>query len=98
MTPYMAEALALAAKGAGQTSPNPAVGAIVVRDGEIVGRGFHVWSQMSHAEVEALKEAGDKARGATIYVTLEPCAHQGRTGPCAQALIDAHVARVVAAM
>ena len=98
MTPFMAEALALAAKGAGQTSPNPAVGAVVVRDGDIVGRGFHVWSEKRHAEVEALQQAGEKARGATVYVTLEPCAHQGRTGPCADALIDAGVARVVAAM
>jgi diaminohydroxyphosphoribosylaminopyrimidine deaminase/5-amino-6-(5-phosphoribosylamino)uracil reductase len=97
-TSYMAEALAEAAKGAGQTSPNPTVGAIVVRDGQIVGRGYHVWSRMSHAEVEALQEAGDKAHGATVYVTLEPCAHQGRTGPCANALIQAGVARVVAAM
>jgi diaminohydroxyphosphoribosylaminopyrimidine deaminase/5-amino-6-(5-phosphoribosylamino)uracil reductase len=98
INPYMAEALAEAAKGAGQTSPNPSVGAVLVRDGQIVGRGHHVWERLRHAEIEALAEAGDKARGATMYVTLEPCSHRGRTGPCADALIEAGVARVVAAM
>ncbi|HYP06354.1 MAG TPA: bifunctional diaminohydroxyphosphoribosylaminopyrimidine deaminase/5-amino-6-(5-phosphoribosylamino)uracil reductase RibD [Bryobacteraceae bacterium] len=98
MNLFMAEALAEAAKGAGQTSPNPAVGAVVVRDGQVVGRGHHVWARRDHAEIEALRSAGQHARGATIYVTLEPCSHTGRTGPCAQALIDAGVARVVAAM
>ena len=95
---YMEEALALAAKGAGLTSPNPAVGAVLVRDGDIVGRGFHTYSGVTHAEVIALNEAGDKARGATLYITLEPCCHTGRTGPCTDALIAAGVSRVVTAM
>ena len=95
---YMEEALALAAKGIGLTSPNPAVGAVLVRDGDIVGRGFHTYSGVTHAEVIALNEAGDKARGATLYVTLEPCCHTGRTGPCSEALIDSGVTRVVTAM
>ncbi len=94
----MAEALGLAARGLGQTSPNPAVGAVLVRDGETVGRGFHVYSRVSHAETLALEEAGGKARGATLYINLEPCAHTGRTPPCADALIAAGVARVVVAM
>ncbi len=94
----MAGALALAAEGLGQTSPNPAVGAVVVRDGQIVGRGFHTYAGKDHAEIVALQDAGELARGATLYVTLEPCSHMGRTGPCADALIAAGVARVVAAM
>lgn len=99
MTPdYMAMALELAARGIGQTSPNPTVGAVLVRDGEVVGRGYHVYALVKHAEIVALEEAGDKARGATLYVTLEPCSHQGRTGPCADALIHAGVRKVVAAM
>lgn len=93
----MAEALAEAAKGVGQTSPNPTVGAVIVRDGVVIGRGHHLWQRLKHAEVEALEEAGD-AKGATVYVTLEPCSHVGRTGPCADALISAGVAHVVAAM
>src|SRR5664280_1635485 len=93
--PYLAEALDLARQGAGRTSPNPAVGAVLVRDGEVVGRGFHTWSQVKHAEIAALEQAGDLARGATLYTTLEPCSHQGRTGSCAEALIGAGVARVV---
>jgi len=98
MTPdYMAEALALARRGTALTSPNPMVGAVIVRDDEIVGRGFHTWSELKHAEIIALEEAGERARGATIYVTLEPCAHTGRTGPCADALIDAGIAKVVVA-
>ena len=96
---YMAEALAEARKGAGQTSPNPAVGALIVTAaGEIVGRGYHTYAGRKHAEIVALDEAGERAHGATVYLTLEPCSHQGRTGPCAGALIDAGVARVVAAM
>ena len=91
-------ALELARRGVGRTSPNPAVGAVLVRDGEVVGQGFHTWSGVRHAEIVALAEAGERARGATAYVTLEPCSHQGRTGPCADALIQAGVARVVAAM
>src|SRR3954454_4001364 len=98
MDPFMAEALAEAAKGAGKTSPNPAVGAIVVRDGKIVGRGHHLWERVNHAEIEALRQAGEQSRGATIYVTLEPCSHIGRTSPCSNALIEAGIARVVAAM
>lgn len=95
---YMEEALALAVKGVGLTSPNPAVGAVLVREGDIVGRGFHTYQGVSHAEVLALNEAGDKAKGATLYVTLEPCSHTGRTAPCADALINAGVAGVVTAM
>ena len=96
--PYMQEALALAEEGRGRTSPNPAVGAVLVRNGTIVGRGFHTWAGVDHAEIAALREAGDKARGATLYVTLEPCSHHGRTSPCADALIASGVARVFVAM
>ncbi len=94
----MEQALELAQLGKGQTSPNPAVGAILMRDGVVVGRGFHTWSGVHHAEVVALAEAAEAARGATLYVTLEPCSHQGRTGACADALIKAGVSKVVAAM
>ncbi len=98
MTPdYMAEALALARRGTALTSPNPMVGAVIVRDGEIVGRGFHTWAGLKHAEILALEDAGERAQGATIYLTLEPCAHTGRTGPCADALIAAGIAKVVVA-
>jgi len=95
---YMREALELARQGQGRTSPNPAVGAVLVRDGCIVGRGFHTWAGVKHAEILALEEAGEQARGATLYVTLEPCSHHGRTGPCTEALLAAGVARVVAAL
>jgi diaminohydroxyphosphoribosylaminopyrimidine deaminase/5-amino-6-(5-phosphoribosylamino)uracil reductase len=94
----MEEALALARRAQGRTSPNPLVGAVVVADGQIVGRGFHPGAGQPHAEVLALREAGERARGATVYVTLEPCNHTGRTGPCTEALIAAGVRRVVAAM
>jgi diaminohydroxyphosphoribosylaminopyrimidine deaminase / 5-amino-6-(5-phosphoribosylamino)uracil reductase len=94
---YMAEALALARRGTALAAPNPMVGAVIVRDGEVVGRGFHTWGGLKHAEIIALEEAGERARGATIYVTLEPCSHTGRTGPCADALIAAGVAKVVVA-
>ncbi len=94
----MQEALALARQGRGQTSPNPTVGAVLVRDGAVVGRGFHTWAGLDHAEIFALREAGESARGATLYVTLEPCAHQGRTPPCVDAVIAAGVSRVIAAM
>jgi len=94
----MREALRLARLGKGKTSPNPAVGAVVVSGGAIRGRGYHTWANVKHAETVALEEAGEAARGATVYVTLEPCSHQGRTGPCADRLIEAGVARVVAAM
>jgi len=96
-TDYMAEALELARRGIGLASPNPMVGAVVVRGGEVAGRGFHTWAGVKHAEVLALEEAGERARGAALYATLEPCAHQGRTGPCAEAVIAAGIARVVAA-
>ena len=92
----MRRALRLAARGRYRTSPNPMVGAVLVRDGEIVGSGWHRQVGGPHAEIEALREAGDRARGATLYVTLEPCSHQGRTPPCADAVIAAGVARVVA--
>jgi diaminohydroxyphosphoribosylaminopyrimidine deaminase/5-amino-6-(5-phosphoribosylamino)uracil reductase len=98
MSAYMQEALELAERGRGRTSPNPAVGAVLVRDGLVVGRGFHVYRRREHAEIVALREAGEQAREATLYVTLEPCSHQGRTGPCADALIAAGVKRVEAAM
>jgi len=91
-------ALALAAKGEGQVKPNPLVGAIVVKNGIIVGRGFHRYDGVKHAEVLALEEAGRRAKGATIYVNLEPCCHRGggkRTPPCCDALITAQVKRVV---
>jgi len=92
------EALDLAARGWGATSPNPAVGAVVVRDGEVVGRGYHTWAGLKHAEVLALEEAQERARGAALYVTLEPCAHHGRTPPCIDAILAAGVRKVVAAM
>jgi diaminohydroxyphosphoribosylaminopyrimidine deaminase/5-amino-6-(5-phosphoribosylamino)uracil reductase len=94
----MAEALAEAALGLGQTSPNPSVGCVLVKDEVIIGRGHHVYAGKKHAEIVALEQAGDAARGATAYVTLEPCSHYGRTGPCALALIDAGVEKVVCAM
>src|SRR5580693_6294737 len=97
-TRFMEHALELARKGAGLASPNPMVGCILVREGEIVGQGFHLYNYRDHAEVVALKSAGEKARGATLYVTLEPCNHTGRTGPCTEAIIAAGVQRVVGAM
>jgi diaminohydroxyphosphoribosylaminopyrimidine deaminase/5-amino-6-(5-phosphoribosylamino)uracil reductase len=93
---FMREALDLARKGRALASPNPMVGAVVVRDGEVVGRGFHTYAGMHHAEVIALAQAGEKARGATLYLNLEPCSHYGRTPPCADALIAAGVACVAA--
>ncbi|HEX6852544.1 MAG TPA: bifunctional diaminohydroxyphosphoribosylaminopyrimidine deaminase/5-amino-6-(5-phosphoribosylamino)uracil reductase RibD [Candidatus Polarisedimenticolaceae bacterium] len=94
----MEQALALAALGRGTTSPNPSVGCVVVRDGEVVGRGFHARAGGPHAEALAVAQAGERARGATVYVNLEPCAHQGRTPPCAELLVAAGVRRVVAAI
>ncbi len=94
----MAQALRLAERGLYGTSPNPRVGCVLVRDGEVVGEGWHERAGEPHAEVHALREAGDAARGATAYVTLEPCSHHGRTPPCADALIEAGVARVVVAV
>lgn len=96
--PYMRQALALAEKGRGTTSPNPMVGAIVVKDGGVVGSGFHERAGGPHAEVVALDAAGDATKGATLYVTLEPCSHYGRTPPCADLIVDRSVARVVYAM
>ncbi len=98
---FIQQTLELAAQGIGLVSPNPLVGCVVVNGGEIVGRGFHRYNELKHAEAWALEEAGEQARGATVYVNLEPCAHQGggkRTPPCAGALIEAGVKRVVASM
>lgn len=96
--PYLSRAVALAERGLGMTSPNPAVGCVVVVDGHIVGEGFHPRAGEPHAEVHALREAGDDARAADVYVTLEPCSHHGKTPPCTEALIAAGVSRVVIGM
>lgn len=93
----MALALKLAAKGAGYTSPNPMVGAVVVKDGHIVGQGYHHGYGQPHAEVEALRQAGPLTQGATLYVTLEPCNHHGKTPPCTTAVLAAGIYRVVIA-
>jgi diaminohydroxyphosphoribosylaminopyrimidine deaminase / 5-amino-6-(5-phosphoribosylamino)uracil reductase len=95
---FMARALALAERGRGRTSPNPIVGALVVRAGRVVGSGWHEQAGADHAEVVALRQAGPKARGATLYCTLEPCAHHGRTPPCVDAIIQAGVRRCVLAL
>lgn len=95
---WMALALQLARKGLYSTHPNPRVGCVIVKDGELIGEGWHVRAGEPHAEVHALRQAGKRARGATAYVTLEPCSHYGRTPPCAEALVKAGVGRVVAAM
>ncbi len=94
----MARALRLARKGLFTTTPNPRVGCVIVKDGAVVGEGWHARAGESHAEIHALNAAGEQSRGATAYITLEPCSHHGRTPPCADALIEAGVARVVAAM
>ncbi len=94
----MREAFDLARRGRALASPNPMVGCVVARDGEVVGRGYHTYERLRHAEILALEEAGERARGADVYVTLEPCSHEGRTGPCADALIAAGAARVIVAM
>jgi len=94
----MRRALRLARKGAGSTAPNPAVGAVVVRGGRVVGAGYHRAAGLPHAEIEALRRAGSAARGADLYVTLEPCDHRGRTGPCTDAILAAGIARVAYAM
>lgn len=95
---YMARAMKLAQRGRFTTHPNPNVGCVIVKDGVVVGEGFHYRAGEPHAEVHALRMAGEKARGATAYVTLEPCSHHGRTPPCCEALIAAGVARVVTSM
>src|SRR5213080_467786 len=96
--PLLARAIELAQRGVGQVTPNPNVGAVVARDGEIVGEGWHEAYGGPHAEVNALAAAGESARGATLYVTLEPCCHFGKTPPCTDAVLRAGVRRVVAAM
>jgi diaminohydroxyphosphoribosylaminopyrimidine deaminase / 5-amino-6-(5-phosphoribosylamino)uracil reductase len=95
---YMSRALELARRGVGRTHPNPLVGAVVVQGGRIVGEGFHTYERQTHAEPLALASAGARARGATLYVNLEPCCHTGRTGPCTAAILAAGVRRVVTAM
>jgi diaminohydroxyphosphoribosylaminopyrimidine deaminase / 5-amino-6-(5-phosphoribosylamino)uracil reductase len=95
---FMEHALDLARKGVGLASPNPTVGCTIVKEGTILGEGFHQYDWRDHAEIMALTQAGDRARGATLYVTLEPCNHTGRTGPCTETILKAGVARVVAAM
>lgn len=95
---FMRRALRLAARAAGRTSPNPLVGAVVVNAGAVVGEGYHRGPGLPHGEVNALRAAGDRTRGGTLYCNLEPCAHQGRTPPCVDAIVEAGIARVVAAM
>ena len=97
-TAFMQLALDLAKQGEFTTTPNPSVGCVLVKDGKVVGKGFHAKAGEPHAEVMALREAGEKARGATAYVTLEPCSHFGRTPPCAKGLVEAGVSKVIAAM
>src|SRR3712207_4319816 len=94
---YMTRALELAARGQGYVEPNPMVGCVIVRDGEVVGEGWHRKYGQSHAEIEALAVAGPRAAGATMYVTLEPCCHFGKTPPCSKAVIAAGLRRVVVA-
>jgi diaminohydroxyphosphoribosylaminopyrimidine deaminase / 5-amino-6-(5-phosphoribosylamino)uracil reductase len=95
---HMARALQLAERGLNTTTPNPRVGCVIVKNDNIIGQGWHARAGAPHAEINALLEAGDAAKGATVYVTLEPCSHHGRTPPCADALAEAGVARVIAAM
>ncbi|MBP2650043.1 MAG: riboflavin biosynthesis protein RibD [Firmicutes bacterium] len=95
---YMRQAIELASQAAGRTSPNPLVGAVMVKNGQVVGQGYHARAGTPHAEINALAVAGSQARGATLYVTLEPCSHYGRTGPCAKAVIEAGITRAVVAM
>src|SRR6266850_1351596 len=94
---FMLRALKLAERGRGRTRPNPVVGAVIVRDGRVVAEGWHARLGAAHAEIVALQRAGRRARGATMYVTLEPCAHLGRTPPCVDALITAGIRRCVVA-
>src|ERR1700728_5503761 len=93
----MRRALELSARATALAHPNPRVGAIVVRGHQKVGEGFHIYDQRDHAEIIALRQAGEKARGATLYVTVEPCCTTGRTGPCTKAIVAAGIARVVTA-
>ena len=95
---WMQRCLTLARQGLGRTAPNPMVGCVVVKDGEMVGEGFHPKAGEPHAEVFALRMAGDRAKNATLYVSLEPCNHYGRTPPCAEAVVETGVARVVVGM
>jgi diaminohydroxyphosphoribosylaminopyrimidine deaminase/5-amino-6-(5-phosphoribosylamino)uracil reductase len=97
-THFIEHALDLARKGVGLASPNPTVGCVIAKDGGILAEGFHQYDWKDHAEIVALKQAGERARGATLYVTLEPCNHTGRTGPCTEAIIAAGISRVIAAM
>lgn len=92
---YMRKAIDLAWKGIGRASPNPMVGCLIVKDGQIVGEGAHIFNKIDHAETLALRQAGERARGATVYVTLEPCSHHGRTPPCVESLIAAGISKVV---
>src|SRR5574342_1426305 len=94
---WMRRALDLAARGRGRTSPNPMVGAVIVTDEQVVGEGFHAYAGSDHAEVEALREAGSAAAEGTLYVSLEPCCHHGRTPPCVDEIVRAGIRRVVAA-
>ncbi|MGH9580894.1 MAG: bifunctional diaminohydroxyphosphoribosylaminopyrimidine deaminase/5-amino-6-(5-phosphoribosylamino)uracil reductase RibD [Terriglobales bacterium] len=95
---FMRQALELAREGVALTSPNPCVGAVVVREASVVGRGTHTFAGVTHAEILALEEAGEQARGATLYINLEPCSHQGRTAPCVDRVVESGVRRVVVAM
>jgi len=95
---FMARALELAQQGRGLVSPNPMVGAILVKEGQIIAEGFHRYAEKKHAEVLAIEAAGDNARGSTLYINLEPCSHYGRTPPCLQRLIEAGIVQVIAAM
>jgi len=95
---FMKMALDLAAKGQGFTAPNPMVGAVLVKDGKVVGKGYHEAVGTAHAEVNAIDDAGDQAKGATLYVTLEPCNHTGRTPPCTEKILSAGISRVMVAM
>src|SRR5450759_2810655 len=96
---HVRRALELARAGVGLVSPNPAVGAVVVdASGREIGAGMHTYDGVKHAEILALEQAGDRARGATLYLNLEPCSHQGRTGPCADAVIAAGITRVICSM
>ncbi|MGM0502839.1 MAG: bifunctional diaminohydroxyphosphoribosylaminopyrimidine deaminase/5-amino-6-(5-phosphoribosylamino)uracil reductase RibD, partial [Bacillota bacterium] len=95
---YMKRALELASQAKGDTSPNPLVGAVIVKDGKIIGQGYHHYAGGNHAEINALNQAGEKAEGATLYVNLEPCTHFGKTPPCSDAIVESGLARVVIAM